>query len=148
MSLLLVRLLNTTQFLTTCQERKHKNDYTEKSPFGGRWPIWRDNGGRWHIVTLFWLRDENPHRDLLSIVREHPLIKLITDSETCFSQLFDKLLFIYGKHNSCQNAPEGNSQMGDGQWGRWCLVTLCIKKPMLFKFLQRIVPILRFARLF
>jgi len=56
-----------------------------------------------------WLCDGNPHRDLLSIVREHPLIKLITDSETYFSQLFDKPLFIYGEsHLNCQiHNPQG-----------------------------------------
>ncbi len=33
-----------------------------------------------------WLRDENPYSDLLSIVREHPSIKLITNPGTCFSR--------------------------------------------------------------
>ena len=33
-----------------------------------------------------WLRDENPYSDLLSIVMEHPSIKLITNPETCFSR--------------------------------------------------------------
>ena len=73
------------------------------------------NGGRWHFVTLFWLLlsliQLRPlsydvkicTTSLLSIVREHPSIKLITNPETCFSQLFDKLLFIYGKsHFNCQ----------------------------------------------
>ena len=64
------------------------------------------------VVTL-WSYEHNGGRcfifPYLLSLQQHPSIKLITNPETCFSQLFDKLLFIYGKsHFNCQiNNPQG-----------------------------------------